>query len=105
MANQLQAILKSNKIDIAVGIDKQRSAEEIKKGLQSLINENKDISIKVDVELMDNIKDINAKLKELQNKINTSSSIQNAIKLDVTIDSSIKNLSNQIQQIQHFKKY
>lgn len=100
MANQLQAILKSNKIDIAVGIDKQRSAEEIKKGLQSLINENKDISIKVDVELMDNIKDINAKLKELQNKINTSSSIQNAIKLDVTIDSSIKNLSNQIQQIQ-----
>lgn len=100
MANQLQAILKSNKIDIAVGIDKQRSAEEIKKGLQSLINGNKDLSIKIDVELMDNIKDINAKLKELQNKINTSSSIQNAIKLDVTIDSSIKNLSNQIQQIQ-----
>lgn len=100
MANQLQAILKSNKIDIAVGIDKQRSAEEIKKGLQSLINGNKDLSIKIGVELTDNIKDINAKLKELQNKINTSSSIQNAIKLDVTIDSSIKNLSNQIQQIQ-----
>ena len=100
MANQLQAILKSNKIDIAVGIDKQRSAEEIKKGLQSLINGNKDLSIKIGVELTDNIKDINAKLKELQNKINNSSSIQNAIKLDVTIDSSIKNLSNQIQQIQ-----
>lgn len=100
MANQLQAILKSNKIDIAVGIDKQRSAEEIKKGLQSLINGNKDLSIKIGVELTDNIKDINSKLKELQNKINTSSSIQNAIKLDVTIDSSIKNLSNQIQQIQ-----
>ena len=100
MANQLQAILKSNKIDIAVGIDKQRSAEEIKKGLQSLINENKDLSIKIGVELIDNVKDINSKLKELQNKINTSSSIQNAIKLDVTIDSSIKNLSNQIQQIQ-----
>lgn len=100
MANQLQAILKSNKIDIAVGIDKQRSAEEIKKGLQSLINGNKDLSIKIGVELSDNIKDINSKLKELQNKINTSSSIQNAIKLDVTIDSSIKNLSNQIQQIQ-----
>lgn len=100
MANQLQAILKSNKIDIAVGIDKQRSAEEIKKGLQSLINGNKDLSIKIGVELSDNIKDINSKLKELQNKINTSSSIQNAIKLDFTIDSSIKNLSNQIQQIQ-----
>lgn len=100
MANQLQAILKSNKIDIAVGIDKQRSAEEIKKGLQSLINGNKDLSIKIGVELSDNIKDINSKLKELQNKINTSSSIQNAIKLDVTIDSSIKTLSNQIQQIQ-----
>lgn len=100
MANQLQAILKSNKVNIAVGIDKQRSAEEIKRGLQSLINENKDLSIKIGVELTDNIKDINAKLKELQNKINTSSSIQNAIKLDVTIDSSIKNLSNQIQQIQ-----
>ena len=100
MANQLQAILKSNKIDIAVGIDKQRSAEEIKKGLKSLINENKDLSIKIGVELIDNVKDINLKLKELQNKINTSSSIQNAIKLDVTIDSSIKNLSNQIQQIQ-----
>ncbi|MDN6699339.1 MAG: hypothetical protein L0L04_07370, partial [Staphylococcus equorum] len=73
MANQLQAILKSNKIDIAVGIDKQRSADEIKKGLQSLINENKDLSIKIGVELTDNVKDINAKLKELQNKINTSS--------------------------------
>lgn len=100
MANQLQAILKSNKIDIAVGVDKQRSASEIKKGLQSLINENKDLSIKIGVELTNNIKDINTKLKELQNKINTSSSIQNAIKLDVTIDSSIKNLSSQIQQIQ-----
>ena len=101
MANQLQAILKSNKIDVAVGIDKKRSASEIKAGIQSLINENKDLSLKLGVELSDNVKDINGKLKELQNKINDSSSINNAIKLDVTIDSSIKKLSQEIAQIQN----
>ena len=101
MANQLQAILKSNKIDVAVGIDKKRSASEIKAGIQSLINENKDLSLKLGVELSDNVKDINGKLKELQAKINDSSSINNAIKLDVTIDSSIKKLSSEIAQIQN----
>lgn len=101
MANQLQAILKSNKIDIAVGIDKKRSAEEIKSGLQSLINDNKDLTIKLGVELSSNIKDINKELRDLQKRINDSSTINNAIKLDVKIESSIKKLSSEITAIQN----
>lgn len=101
MANQLQAILKSNKIDIAVGIDKKRSAEEIKAGLQSLINENNDLKIKLGVELSGNIKDINKELRDLQKRINDSSTINNAIKLDVKIESSIKKLSSEITAIQN----
>lgn len=100
MANKLQAILKANKVDIAVGIDTKKSAEQIKAGIKSIINDNKDLKIELGVGISSNMKDLNKEIRELQKKVNDSSSVDNAIKLDVKIDSSIQKLSGEIKALQ-----
>lgn len=100
MSNRLQALLKSNKIDISVGLDEEKSLSNIKKGLQTLRTKLDGLDIELGVKFNPNVKELNGEIRALQTKINETATVKNAIKLDVEINSSIKALNAQILQLQ-----
>lgn len=100
MSNQLQALLKSNKVNIAVDIDREKSVSNIKKGLSSLSKDIDGFNIDLGVKFNPNVKELNKELRNLQKKINDSKSVENAIKLDVKMDNSIDKLNKDIQRLQ-----
>lgn len=100
MSNQLQALLKSNKIDIVVDLNKEKSLSNIKSGLQKLTKDLDGFNIDLGVKFNPNVKELNKEIKALQNKISDSKSVGNAIKFDVEIDTSIEKLNNDIQRLQ-----
>lgn len=100
MSNQLQALLKSNKVDIVVELNKDKSLSNIKSGLKQLTKDLDGFNIDLGVKFNPNVKELNKEIKALQTKISESKSVGNAIKLDVEIDASIEKLNSDIQRLQ-----
>lgn len=100
MSNRLEALLKSNKINISVGLDEEKSLSNIRQGLKTLRTKLDGLDIELGVKFNPNVKELNGEIRALQNKINETATVKNAIKLDVEINSSIKALNSQILQLQ-----
>lgn len=100
MSNQLQALLKANKVEIVVDLDKDKSLSNIKNGLKNLTKELDGFNIELGVKFNPNVKELNREIKALQNKINDSKSVDGAIELQVKIDTSVNQLNQDINKLQ-----
>lgn len=99
MSNQLQALLKSNRVEIVVDLDRDKSISNIRNGLKDLTS-NLDFTVDLGVKFNPNVQELNREIKALQMKINESKSVGSAIKLDVEIDTSVNQLNMAIQKLQ-----